>query len=311
MSKLGKLEQVPLREIWPHEAHDFTNWLAEDENLDALSEELSVNLSLISTEHPVGAFNVDIYCEIEETGKKVIIENQLERTDHDHLGKIITYASGLDAEYVIWIVSAIREEHQSAVEWLNRVTTDEVSFFLIKMEAWSIDGSIAAPKFNIIEEPNNWSKNIKTQNTNSIKGKRFDTRQQFWNIMNDAIENDPKKRFKTVDNLTNSWIDLRFGKAAGYAVVDLLQQSSQLRVSFYMYNNTKYQIFEKVFPDKSDIEEQIDFDLTWENDLGKSHAKIYTMIDIDIDDKKDWKGKSELAVSYANIYKDVFFKYLK
>ena len=117
--KLGKIKQVPLREIWKHEAINFTNWFAKPENLDLLRDELDIELSLLDTESNVGRFNVDIFAEESGADRKVIIENQLEKTDHDHLGKLITYASGLDAEIIIWIVKDVLEEHQQAIDWLN------------------------------------------------------------------------------------------------------------------------------------------------------------------------------------------------
>ncbi len=107
--QLSKLEKVDLREIWKHEAMDFTNWLAKPKNLELLSDEIGIDISLIQTEASVGNFNVDILAEEENTGRKIIIENQLESTNHDHLGKIITYASGFDAEIIVWIVKNVRD----------------------------------------------------------------------------------------------------------------------------------------------------------------------------------------------------------
>src|SRR3989339_408754 len=124
---LSKLNKVDLRDVWGHEALDFTNWLAQQENLDALSEEIGVDIKLIKTEANVGKFSVDILAEEESSGRKIIIENQLEDTNHDHLGKIITYASGYDAEIIIWVVRDVREEHQKAIEWLNEHTDENIS----------------------------------------------------------------------------------------------------------------------------------------------------------------------------------------
>ena len=110
--QLSKIKRVDLRKVWKHEALDFTNWLAEPENLELLSEEVEIEISLIQTEASVGKFKVDILAEENNTGRKIVIENQLDSTDHDHLGKIITYASGFDAEIVIWIVQNVRDEHK-------------------------------------------------------------------------------------------------------------------------------------------------------------------------------------------------------
>ena len=133
MNKLGKIEIVDLRKVWRNEARDFTTWLASEENIDQLNEITGLNLVNIKTEVSVGQFKCDIVCEDDSSKSIVIIENQLEYTDHDHLGKLITYASGLDAKTIIWIVREARPEHSSAIEWLNNVTNNEISFYLIQL----------------------------------------------------------------------------------------------------------------------------------------------------------------------------------
>ena len=132
--QLGRIETVPVRDVWPHEALDFTKWLAREENLAQLGEACSIDLEPIETESSVGAFSVDILAQESGTGRKVVIENQLEETNHDHLGKIITYAAGKAAEIVVWVVARARDEHRQAVEWLNSHTDDECSFFLVEIE---------------------------------------------------------------------------------------------------------------------------------------------------------------------------------
>jgi len=124
------------------------------ENLELLSEEIDIELSLIGTEYNVGRFNVDIYAEESGVGRKVIIENQLWKTDHDQLGKLITYASGLAAEIIIWIVKDVFEEHRQAIDWLNENTAENIYFFAIRMEVWKIGDSEPAPKFHIVSKPN-------------------------------------------------------------------------------------------------------------------------------------------------------------
>lgn len=158
---LSKLEKVNLREVWKHEATDFTNWLAKPENLELLSDEIGINITLIQTEASVGKFNVDILAEEENTSRKIVIENQLESTDHDHLGKIITYASGFDAEIIVWIVKSVRDEHKQAVDWLNEHTDEKINIFAIQMEVWQIADSPYAPKFQVIAKPNDWAKAVK------------------------------------------------------------------------------------------------------------------------------------------------------
>ena len=208
---LSKLTKLDLREVWKHEALDFTNWLAEKENLEALSDAVGVDIKLIQTEASVGKFNVDILAEEDLTGRKIIIENQLEATDHDHLGKIITYASGHNAEIIIWIVKDTRDEHQKAIEWLNDHTDEDISFFLIRIELWKIDDSKPAPKFEIVVSPNEWAKAIKSTPVNKDL---TDTKLQqldFW----DKFKNFFKKS-------SNTLITVSVGVAIGAGVTYLL-----------------------------------------------------------------------------------------
>ena len=130
--------------------------------LHLILESKGINIDVIETESKVGNFSVDIYARDNYSQEIIIIENQLENTDHDHLGKIITYASGLDAKTMIWIFKDIKAEHRQAMDWLNEITDDSMSFFAIKIELWKIDDSKYAPKFNIICSPNHWSKGCKT-----------------------------------------------------------------------------------------------------------------------------------------------------
>ena len=135
MNKLGKLEKVNLRDIWPNEEYDFSVWLSKEENLKELSNTIGIDIVLEERESAVGKYSVDIYGKEEGTERKVVIENQLEDSNHDHLGKIITYASGKDAKTIIWIVKRARDEHRQAIEWLNSHTDEEVGFFLLEIES--------------------------------------------------------------------------------------------------------------------------------------------------------------------------------
>lgn len=160
MVNLGTLTEISdLREVWSHEAHDFTPWLAK--NINILSETIGIDISIEDTEASVGDFNVDIFAVDADTGKKIIIENQLEETDHDHLGKLITYASGKAADLVIWLVRKARPEHRAAIEWLNNHTDEGVGFILCEIKVFRIGNSEPAPKFEIIEQPNDWVKEMR------------------------------------------------------------------------------------------------------------------------------------------------------
>ena len=164
---LGKLKKIELREAWKHEASHFTQWLAQAENLRLLGDEIGFDIKLVQTEAEVGSFNVDILAEEENTGRKIIIENQLEVTNHDHLGKIITYASGYDAQVIVWVAKDVREEHRQAIDWLNEHTDDAIEFYLVQIELWQIEDSPYAPKFEIISKPNDWTKAVRSSTDTS------------------------------------------------------------------------------------------------------------------------------------------------
>ena len=133
MKKLGKLEQVKLRDIWKHEALDFTQWMAKEENITLLLDEISISAENIKAEDNAGKFNVDISADEVETGKKIIIENQLEKTDHSHLGQLLTYASSFDACIIVWVVAEVRDEHKRAIEWFNENMQSEISFSWLEL----------------------------------------------------------------------------------------------------------------------------------------------------------------------------------
>jgi hypothetical protein len=157
---IGKLEPVPLREIWPDEVSDFTAWLSE--NLDVLGEALGISLTLVQREAAVGPFSIDILAE-DPNGNQVIVENRIRRTDHDHLGKLITYLSNLDAKAAIWISSDPRPEHIRSIAWLNETTPADVAFYLVRIEAYRIGESLPAPMFSIVAGPSAEMKRIGTQ----------------------------------------------------------------------------------------------------------------------------------------------------
>lgn len=172
----GKLVTVDLREVWPHEARSFTPWLAE--NLDEISELIGVPLELEEIEKSVATFSADLLARIATTDQLVVIENQLEKTNHTHLGQILTYASGLDAKVVVWIAKEFDPAHRSAIDWLNDISSEDISFFGIRVSAARINDSLPAPRFDIVCQPNEWERRMHqiVQPPSDLATKRI----EFW-----------------------------------------------------------------------------------------------------------------------------------
>ena len=159
-AEMGRLERVALRDIWTTEAQDFTPWLALPENLAVLSETLNMDLETAGQEESVGLFRADILCRNTLDDSWVLIENQLERTDHTHLGQLLTYAAGLQTVTIIWVAATFTDEHRAALDWLNEITDARFRFFGLEVELWKIGNSPAAPKFNIVAKPNEWTRSV-------------------------------------------------------------------------------------------------------------------------------------------------------
>lgn len=237
MPQLGTIKRISdLRTIWPHEAHDFTKWLAREENLTELGKEIGIDITLTETESSVGSFNVDIFATEEGTSRKIIIENQLEDTNHDHLGKIITYASGKSAEIIIWIVKRARDEHRQAIEWLNQHTDENIGFFLVEIELWAIDNSLPAPKFNVIERPNDWAKTMKIADGLSATQK---LQLEFWSAFADFAASKPELQphFRKRKPLAQHWYAQSVGTSLYEAIFSVNSQKKVVSAEIYIWNN--------------------------------------------------------------------------
>lgn len=230
---LDQLKKVELRAVWSHEARDFTKWLSQEDNLSMLGEAVGIELELIETESSVGLFNVDIYAQESGTGRKVVIENQLKDTDHEHLGKVITYAAGKDAEVVIWVVACARDEHRQAIEWLNQHTDNDFGFFLVEIELWSIGGSLPAPRFNVVEQPNEWTKTLKL-NEGLSEGER--TKLSYWTKYREIAKESSEfmKAFNPHKPSKDHWSSLSCGTSAYHIELLINTQSNRIGIAFYV-----------------------------------------------------------------------------
>lgn len=306
MTNLGTLKEITdLRSIWPHEALNFTPWVAE--NVDLLADAVGLDITVDETESSVGDFNVDIYASETGTDRKIIIENQLEDTDHDHLGKLITYASGKGADVVIWVVKHAREEHKAAVEWLNNHTDDKIGFFLCEIKLFQIGDSQIAPAFTVVERPNDWTKEIrKTASANSTQQQRL----EYWQAFNDYAFSDANfsRIFNKRKPTTDHWMDFSIGSSACHIAVSQIQKIKAVDVELYI--NDDKELFKSLFAHKDEIEKNMEMELEWKELPERKASRILIEKTVDLDDRATWPEQFDYIMDTCIKMKRAFKRYL-
>ena len=301
MSKIAKLQIIEdLRSVWKHEERDFSQWLIREENLQILAEELGIDIIEPESEVNVGPFSVDIKAET-ENGKVVIIENQLEKTDHDHLGKIITYASGLEAEYIVWLVKRAREEHRKAIDWLNENTNSDINFFLSEVKLYKIGDSLPAPKFEIVANPNNWSKSVKTAQKNDLaprEVKRLDFWQKFIDHTDIMNGRKPPK---------SHWFNIYIG-SSDYHISFLTSKQNPKGAAVEFYIKTD-EIYNELLQFESEIKAGISNRVWFNNKPTGGQIIIQTNKSI-YDNEKHWPEIFDFYTEYYNKFKDIIPGYI-
>lgn len=306
--QLGKLKKVELREAWKHEATNFTRWLAEEENLSLLGDEIGFEIKLLQTEAAVGSFNVDILAEEENTGRKIIVENQLEITNHDHLGKIITYASGYDAQIVVWVVKDVREEHRQAVDWLNEHTDESIEFYLVQIELYQIGDSPFAPKFQIISKPNDWTKAVRT----STEGKELsDTKLKqldFWTRFKDFAK-ERQTKLHLQKSYPQHWMNISFGTSAAHISLTIHSLENQFGVELYIPDNKE--LFQKLEKHQNEIEQELGESALWMPLPDKKASRVRVLHPGNFEDTSKWEDSFEWLIAEAEKFHRVFQKYVR
>lgn len=306
MTNLGTLKKITdLRSIWPHEALNFTPWVAE--NVDLLADAVGLDITVDETESSVGDFNVDIYASETGTDRKIIIENQLEDTDHDHLGKLITYASGKGADVVIWVVKHAREEHKAAVEWLNNHTDDKIGFFLCEIKLFQIGDSQIAPAFTVVERPNDWTKEIrKTASANSTQQQRL----EYWQAFNDYAFSDANfsRIFNKRKPTTDHWMDFSIGSSACHIAVSQIQKRKAVDVELYI--NDDKELFKSLFAHKDEIEKNMEMESEWKELPERKASRILIEKTVDLDDRATWPEQFDYIMDTCIKMKRAFKRYL-
>lgn len=293
---LGRLERVSVREAWAHEAQDFTPWLLA--NASHLGEVLGMDLELKEAEHSVGDFSLDLMGEDTATGETVIIENQLAKSDHSHLGQLLTYAGGTDAVNIVWIADEFRPEHRAALDWLNERTNESTRFFAIEVSAVRIGDSPLAPLFEIIVQPNDWQKKVRSSTSSAPPSARGETYREFWAQFLDAVHQAAPGWTNAKAPHAQNWMNLPAGVSnANYAVV-FSKDGPRVELYFSATSAALNAInFDKVLAHKNEIETAFGQRLEWDRLDGKKAARICLTRPGNIDEAATWNEYVQWLVS--------------
>lgn len=307
MVDLGKLEEITdLRSVWPSEPSNFSEWLRKEENIALLADAVRLDITVLERESPVGNFRVDIFASETGTDRKIIIENQLEDSDHNHLGKIITYAAGKSADVIIWIVKHAREEHKAAIEWLNNHTDDDIAFFLCEIKLYRIDSSRPAVKFEVVQEPNNWKREVKKTDVNETAQRWYD----YWSAFLDyAFQNESfAKEFRRKEPHPKHWTNFDIGSTACYISVCQIQTRNELDVILYIGDNKS--LYHFLSQNKDEIESDAGLSFNWKELPQNKASRIDIKKNVSFGDKNQWKDQFDWLIDVMIRMKNAFRKYI-
>lgn len=263
-TELGKLEQVDPRSLWQHEAHDFTPWLLA--NADRLSEALGIDLEFEATEHQVGGYSLDLVGRDLTNDAVLIVENQLATTDHSHLGQVLTYAAGTGASTIVWIATAFREEHRQALDWLNESTGDKTHFFGIELQVVKIGDSPNAPLFNVVVQPNDWQKQVRTATQTGAVSEKGALYVQFWTQFLEQVREKHPEWTRARTRGPHNWLVMSAPiKGCGFS--SSFSQGDRLRHELYIDTgdgDRNLELFEYLRDRKDQIETAYGRALSWE-----------------------------------------------
>ena len=312
MKAIGKIKEVDLREYWSNEATDFTPWLAKEENLKELGNVISMDLEYQSREEQIDGGRADILCLDTLTEKNVIIENQLERTDANHLGRIMTYAAALDAYTVIWIASEFDEQYRAAIDWLNRITDEDHNFFGIEIKLFQIGDSVPAPYFKRAVQPNGWSKQVKANSRidnselSNIKKKQL----EYWTEFNNFMADNPSKLFKPQKGQPQHWMNVSMGRSGIYLSCQVNSMTKQIGVVMITHNSLEDKSnFDTLYANyKSDFDKLFDIPVDWRRMDDKKQSNICVYVDYDFLNAKQrneqYQWLKETVEKFERFFKD-------
>ena len=293
--KLGTVKPFDIRHVWNDEARDFTPWLLN--NVEALSESIGLELELHHAEHPVGKFSLDLIGVISGTQDRVIIENQLDSSDHKHFGQLLTYAGGTDAKYVIWIARDFRDEYLSALKWLNDGTTEDINFFAVEVSAVTIGDSLPAPIFKVVAQPNEWSKEAKASANALVSGGRGQKQLEFWEQLLEALNKRNPSWTKSKKGRSQSWLSIASGVGNISYNFTVTRKEKRVEIVFWSDDRSVNEYrFSKLKEDRSEIEGVFGHELDWYFPDEKKQPVLRFGTTADFDDESEWESVIEWLV---------------
>lgn len=295
MEKLGRIERLDdLRAIWPTEHDHFTPWLAQPENLEVLGEALGIELEFEAMEKDVGSFSADILCKnTAEKDSWVVIENQLEKTDHRHLGQLLVYASGLRASTVVWISAEMTDEHRAALDWLNQMANKSARFFGLEIELWKIGTSPAAPRFNIVCKPNDWEQTVsdaKVSLTEDTSTRSQTLRIKYWSAFREYLQ-DMKSKLRSQKPSRDHWYSFGIGTSRAHLAALLITRDSKIGVELSITSDDAKQLFHALAAQKDLIEEKIGERLDWREMVDRKASRIVLYKPFDPYNEATWPNQ--------------------
>jgi Domain of unknown function (DUF4268) len=285
---LGRLTPMAARDVWPMEARDFTPWLLD--NADALGEVLGMDLALSGAEHRVGGYALDLIGKDEATGDAVIVENQLEASNHTHLGQILTYAGGTDPVNIVWVATQFREEHRAALEWLNERTNERTRFFAVTVSVVRIEDSVPAPLFSLVVQPNDWGKQVRaTTSTSASASARVAAYREFWSKFLERVQRDHPRWTYARTPPAQNWMNLPTGRSDVLYGVTFGKKGLGSELYFGGPDSAaNAEHFQALLSCREAFEDSYGYPLDWDALPGKKAARIAEYTPGSIERVEDW-----------------------
>jgi len=300
-ASLGRLSPVKLRDYWEDE-RAFTRWLVGDENLELLSEALGLQLQVEGTHVRVGSYEADVLAKDADDEQRVVVENQLDKTDHDHLGKALVYSAGLGAKTVVWLARTITDEHRQTLQWLNEATGESLRFFGLEIELWRIGDSPPAPKFNVVCSPNEWVNVVRTPgSTSGVKALQL----EFWRAFQEHLQTSNTK-FRGRTPRPNNWYDFAIGRSGFNLSLTVNTQKKRVGCELYISHSEAKLAYGLLLEQRQQIDGEVGSELDWMELPGKNACRIIEYRDGDIRARGVWPELFEWMLGQLNVFSSTF-----